>query len=280
MKRMTEEQYGRFWKDGFIILKQLLLPEEIAPLQQATHDDPSIRGSVVALKDSTGGAQELTCWTELGDDLLGVFPRLERLVDYSTDILGEEIYHWHSKLSLKRPGADGRWDWHQDYPYWYKEGCLYPNMITCTVAVDRSTAENGCLQVLRGTHLIGRIDHVPLGPTTAVDPERLEQVMLRHELVSCEMEPGDVLFFHGNLLHASGPNLSQSPRTLLHVTYNTRANAPFIKEGQEHHQWRPLEVAPDDAILSKAYRSAFSYQVFPQRRQGQTRSRYGQELAN
>lgn len=263
--------------DGFLRVPELFAPEEIEPLRAACHADPTIRGSVMQLADSDGRAQQLTCWTELGDDLLGIFPRIERLVSAATALLDGEVYHWHSKLSLKPPGSEGRWDWHQDFPYWHKEGCPKPEMLTCTIAVDAATRENGCLQVLRGTHALGSLDHVPVGRTTACDPERLRRAMEEHELAECLMNPGDAFFFHSNLLHASGPNASASPRTLLHITYNRATNAPPVPQRPER-AYRPLAVVSDDAIRTKRYRSAFANHPFPRIDPAKTNSRYGQEI--
>ena len=74
------------------------------------------------------------------------------------------------------------------------------------IAVDRASKANGCLQVLRGSHRIGRIEHGRFGGQNGADPERVQVAMKRLELVYCEMEPGTALFFHANLLHCSGPN--------------------------------------------------------------------------
>lgn len=47
--------------------------------------------------------------------------------------------------------AGGTWEWHQDYGYWYGNGCLWPNMVAVIVAIDPNTRENGCLQLLKGS---------------------------------------------------------------------------------------------------------------------------------
>ncbi|HEY2112612.1 MAG TPA: phytanoyl-CoA dioxygenase family protein, partial [Dongiaceae bacterium] len=78
-------------------------------------------------------------------------------------MIGKPVYHWHSKLSMKKPASAGRWDWHQDYGYWYDEGCLAPDMTTCMIAVDRTDRANGCVELIRGSHLLGRIDHKAVG---------------------------------------------------------------------------------------------------------------------
>ena len=48
----------------------------------------------------------------------------------------------------------GAWTWHQDYGYWYQNGMLYPYLVSVFIAVDPATRENGCLQVLEGSHLL------------------------------------------------------------------------------------------------------------------------------
>jgi hypothetical protein len=81
-------------------------------------------------------------------------------------LLGDEVYHYHHKMILKEPRIGGAWTWHQDYGYWYNNGCLLPDMASCMFAVDRATKENGCLQVVRGSHHMGRIDHIKRGDQT------------------------------------------------------------------------------------------------------------------
>src|SRR5688572_5928381 len=44
----------------------------------------------------------------------------------------------------------GAWEWHQDYGYWYGNGCLWPNMLSVIIAIDPNTRENGCFQLLKG----------------------------------------------------------------------------------------------------------------------------------
>ena len=55
-------------------------------------------------------------------------------------------------MILKDARTGGAWAWHQDYGYWYQNGVLFPDLVSVMTAVDRSTRENGCLQVLRGSH--------------------------------------------------------------------------------------------------------------------------------
>ncbi len=62
----------------------------------------------------------------------------------------------------------GAWEWHQDYGYWYNNGCLLPDMASCLMGIDRATKANGCLQVLKGSHHMGRIEHLKTGDQTGL----------------------------------------------------------------------------------------------------------------
>ncbi len=262
--RLSPAERALYERDGFIRLPGFFAPEEIEPLAQACRVDPEVEGALLAVADSAGNPQEVTTWTALSDDLVGVMPRVARIVEAAEDLVGGPAYHWHSKLSMKKPGSAGRWDWHQDYGYWYDEGCLRPDMTTCTIAIDPAFKENGCLQLVRGSHRLGRIDHKRVGQASGVDPERLALIMKHFEIVECVMQPGDAIFFHSNTLHASGPNRSDLPRTLLHCSYNAVDNEPYLAEGQEHHKYRPLEKLADSTIREGKYRSIFTNQVFRQ----------------
>ena len=85
---------------------------------------------------------------------------------------GDEIYHYHSKLMMKEPRTGGAHVWHQDYGYWYNNGCLLPEMGSVFLPVDKCTKENGCLKVLHGSHKMGRINHVLEGEQAGADMKR------------------------------------------------------------------------------------------------------------
>jgi hypothetical protein len=212
--------------------------------------------------DSAGNAQEVIVWTALTNDYLGVIPRIARLIDGAEALLGKPSYHWHSKLSMKAPHTAGRWDWHQDYPYWYDEGCLRPDMVTCMIAVDRVTQANGCVTLVQGSHLFGRINHTRIGEASGCDPTRLALIKQQLPSIPVEMEPGDACFFHANTLHASGANTSDFPRTIMHCSYNTIENSPFIEDGQEHHRYRPFAKLPDSVLADTDWKDVFKDHSF------------------
>ena len=83
---------------------------------------------------------------------------------------------------------------------------------------------------------MGRIDHSLVGEQQGAAAARVDAAKARHPLVHAEMESGDAIFFHALTLHASKPNLSDTPRWALTCCYNTRANDPV--EASFHPNYR------------------------------------------
>lgn len=244
--RFTPEELAAYERDGYFIARRLFDADEMRTLLDFARGDEALAGSAYARKDATGAATKLALWNKAGDDLYSLFARSPRIVDRMEQLLGGEVYHWHSKMMLKEPRVGGAWEWHQDYGYWYHNGCLYPLLASAMIAVDRATRANGCLQVLAGSHHIGRIEHGKTGEQTGADMEHVEAALARHELAYVEMEAGDTLFFHSNLLHRSDQNRSDEPRWSLICCYNARRNDPY-KESR-HPRYEPLAKVSSTAI--------------------------------
>ncbi|MCC6124322.1 MAG: phytanoyl-CoA dioxygenase family protein [Pirellulales bacterium] len=259
-RHLTDEQVAAFHRDGYVFVKNFLDAEETQLLQTACRSDALLQQHAMDVRDAAGRKTNLSLWNHPGDDIYGAIARSERMVDAVERLLEDEVYHYHSKLSAKEPRVGGAWEWHQDYGYWYNNGCLYPDMLSAFIAIDPCTRENGCMQVLRGSHRIGRINHGFAGEQSGADMEQVEVAKQRLELVYCEMEPGTALFFHSLTLHASEANLSDKPRWGLICCYNSKHNDPY----KESHQPRytPLTKLPDSAIKAIGAKPTAATQQF------------------
>ncbi len=244
---LTPAQLGDYEENGFIIVRALFDGEESDLLRRAMEEDPAIRGAALNRADAAGGATRISLWNRPGDSVYGLAARSERMVDTFERLLGGEVYHFQSKLTAKEPYVGGAWEWHQDYGYWYYNGCLFPTMGSCMVALDRTTRENGCLQILKGSHKMGRLDHPPAtSGQNAADPAVIAEAMKRLELVHIELDPGDGCFFHCNTLHRSDQNRSASRRWTLLYCYNRVDNDTYKREDDRYYV--RLEKVPDSAI--------------------------------
>jgi ectoine hydroxylase-related dioxygenase (phytanoyl-CoA dioxygenase family) len=245
-KRFTQDELARYASDGFVVVEELFDREEIDLLRTIARADRVLVERAASRRDGQGGAIKLVVENELGDDIYSAFVRCHRIVDRVEQLLAGEVYHWHHKMILKEPRTGGAWEWHQDYGYWYHNGCLFPYLASCMIAVDRATRQNGCLEVLRGSQRMGRIDHGRVGDQTGADHERVEAALTLFERVPCELTAGSAIFFDCNLLHASAQNTSDEPRWAFICCYNAARNNPY-KETR-HPRYRPLEKWPDEQI--------------------------------
>jgi hypothetical protein len=243
---LTVEEAARYHADGSVLVPGLFDGEEIDLLRRAAKEDHELDQRSFGRADGEGGTVRLSLWNHPGEGIYGMFARCERVVRSAEKLLGGEVYHYHSKMIMKDPKVGGAWAWHQDYGYWYQNGVLMPLLTSAFIAVDPATRENGCLQVLRGSHHCGRIDHVLTGDQAGADRERVEQLLQRLPLDYVEMRPGDTLFFHSNLLHRSDQNRSERPRWAMICCYNAARNDPY--KDSHHPRYTPLRVVPDAAI--------------------------------
>ncbi len=255
-------QLAEFHRDGYVFARQLFLQEEIATLAETARNDHAMDQAAASMDDGHGNDVRLSLWNHPGDGVYGMFARCRRVVDNVERILEDEVYHYHSKMILKDAKVGGAWAWHQDYGYWYQNGLLYPDLCSVMIAVDDATKENGCLQVLRGSHRMGRVNHVLSGDQAGADMERVDQAKKVLELVHCEMKSGDALFFHSNLLHCSAANHSDHARWALICCYNARHNNPY-KESH-HPAYTKLHKVDDDRVLevgrNEAKRSSVEFE--------------------
>lgn len=133
--------------------------------------------------------------------------RLGRLLAVAGELLGEPAVLYKEKINYKLAGGAG-FAPHQDAPAYR----FVDTHISCMIAIDESTTENGCLEVVSGKH------------AELLDTD--ESGCIRQEIAaSFDWEPaplaaGQVLWFHSRTPHRSGPNLSPRDRRAIFPTYN------------------------------------------------------------
>lgn len=246
MTKLNKDQLQGFHRDGFLMVEGLFDSEEMDLLIRIAKKDQKIAQQAIERRDLSSGLSKLWITGSVGEDIYSAFVRCHRIVDPMEQFLGGEVYHYHHKIMLKEPFVGGAWEWHQDYGYWYSNGCLFPYLASCLIAMDSATRENGCLQVIRGSHHLGRIEHGKAGDQTGADVERVNEALRHLELVHCEMRPGTALFFHCNLLHRSDQNRSSKPRWSLISCYNAARNP--CRDKLNHPSYQYLEKWPDSRI--------------------------------
>src|SRR6195952_2184221 len=175
---LTAAQKAQYETDGYLIVKNFLSQQEVDLLHAIATADNILKSHAIDLNDQAGKRTKLTLWFTPGDDTFGLLTRTKRLVESVQTLLGEgEVCHFHSKLLQKEPQVGGAWEWHQDYGYWYKNGFLFPDaMISVMLALTKANKENGCIQVLKGSHKMGRLEHNFAGEQQGADMPFVEQI--------------------------------------------------------------------------------------------------------
>src|SRR5262249_43494504 len=132
------EQIGMYREDGYFIARGLLSGGEVGLVGKGARADQAMKQSVYGRADGEGGVVQLTVENDLPEDAIyGAIVRSRRIVDTMEALLGGEVYHYHHKMIQKEPKVGGAWTWHQDYGYWYNNGCLFPLMASCLIPVYR-----------------------------------------------------------------------------------------------------------------------------------------------
>lgn len=251
-QQLTPSQIKQYHQNGYLILRGFFHPEEVSKLYQIAIEDSAVSKYAINVNDSSGKRSKLSLWYKPGDDVYGLLTRSESLVNSVDKLLDSDaaVCHFHSKLMQKEPRVGGAWEWHQDYGYWYKNEFLLPDqMMSVMVAITEANEENGCLQVIKGSHKMGRVEHGFSGEQVGASQRYVDLALETMDLVYVELQAGDILFFHSNLLHRSEANLSDKPRWSMISCYNRASNVGYNESSSSSSSITPIDVVPDDALL-------------------------------
>ena len=129
-------------------------------------------------------------------------------------ILGEGSQMFQSMALIKPPFVGSEKPWHQDNAYF----SVTPlnAIVGVWIALDRATAENGCMHVIEGGHKVGALQH-----HHDKDCEIVEGRLNPNDAVPVELEPGGALFFYGMLPHQTPLNESPDRRRALQFHYHS-----------------------------------------------------------
>ena len=249
--KLTAAQIATYHKDGCLAVKDFLRAEEVKKLQDIAFEDGVVRKHAFDLNDQTGKKTKLTLWYKPGNDTFGLLTRSNRMIAPVNELMegDSSVCHFHSKLMQKETKVGGAWEWHQDYGYWYKNEFLLPEqMMSVMIAITDANKANGCLQVIKGSHKMGRIEHGFAGEQVGASQHYVDLALKKMELAYVEIKAGDALFFHSNILHRSEANTSDTARWSLISVYNRAANIPYNEPSRSSTV--PVEIVPDEALLN------------------------------
>jgi ectoine hydroxylase len=264
----TAEQRERFNEDGFLIIRDLFSPAEIAALKAdmaMLETDRLVaeaggrnKGGMVVEDDATPRLQFDIHRTRTRFELLARHPRTAGIVQ---ELMGVPLYVYHTKLAFKAAFTGSVQFWHQDYGYWVNAKHPKPLMASCFVMLDPHAEDNGCMQVLAGSHQEGVVYHEPSPRESTGDAQiripasAMATYCSRWPRIKLIGRPGDFVAWHCNTMHASAHNISDHSRHAAIIAYNAVGNYDPAQRIPDDSPWgaerdTPVELCPDDALLS------------------------------
>jgi ectoine hydroxylase len=237
---LSQHQLKSYQKNGFLMLKSLFTPEEVAVFLREARKmaaDPKLRGREEAITEPGSDEVRSVFMIHKLSELFGKLVRDARLVNAARQILGSEVYVHQSRLNLK-PGFVGKeFYWHSDFETWHiEDGMPRMRALSCVILLTENNEFNGPLMLIPGSHMhyiscVGRTpdDHYKASLRKqeygVPDPASLRFLVDRGGIRAPKGPAGSVVFFDCNTMHGSNSNISPYARSNLFFVYNSVENA-------------------------------------------------------
>jgi ectoine hydroxylase-related dioxygenase (phytanoyl-CoA dioxygenase family) len=224
--RLTDDQVNFYHERGYLAGVKVLEEAQVATLRKQLTRlmDPAHPGHSLFYQFDSNESEnaETVLFHALGawriepafHDLLWN----PRFLMPASQLLGGAVRFWHDQLFCKPEHHGGVVAWHQDYSYWTRTEPMAH--LTCWIALDDSTTENGCLYYVPGSH---RWNLLPITGLTG-DMDEVQRVLTDEQRAAfqplpVEIKCGECSFHHPLLLHGSYENRSDKGRraTLINV---------------------------------------------------------------
>lgn len=295
---LTPEQVRFFHDNGYLIMRQVIPQRDIESLRRAVDRLQSAAISRLSRPDYLESANHLNKdWIEHPDehfvyrrkpDGAFSFHRIERgftqdpifaqvamsphILTPVWQILERPFWPRAGNIVVKLPHEGAEVRWHQDIPYLFWSSGGHPSKgrptthpipnFTTDIYLEPSTAQNGCLYAVPGSHRNGTVD---------VDGLVAEQGWYLKGAVPLELQPGDMMFHHVALVHGSPENHSPTQRRTFYLHFlsdETVADAysdwPDLKSADENRAFWSKAMTQRQALVDERSPDLFAFSVTPE----------------
>ncbi len=258
--KLSASQLREFDENGYLFLPGCFSSAEIAVLRRATSEVYALDRPEV-WRESTGAPRTAFAAHTYNEAFrrLGAHPRL---INPVMQILDGPVYMHQYKVNAKAAFDGEVWQWHQDYGTWQRDDDMpEPRAMNIAVFVDEVSAANGPLMFIpkshkKGVQKAGHDLETTSYPLWTLDRATVTQLADEGGIVVPTGAAGSVVMFHGNLVHASPPNISPWNRTIVylslcHVDNHIRRfkRAEWIA----HRDFTAIEPLDDDCLKELAH---------------------------
>ena len=259
--RLSPAQIEEFEEQGYLFLPSVFSPAEMDVLNAEVPGILAQRRDEVILEKGTE-APRTAFYVQTWNPVFARLARHPRLVEPGMQLLGSDRLYLHQfKINAKAAFDGAVWQWHQDYATWQADDDM-PACRAMNIALFLAEANefNGPLMFIPKSHRRGKLAAGHDVTTTSyplwtIDHETLARLVERGGIVAPKGPAGSMLLFHGNLVHASGSNLTPWSRWILYLSLNRCDNA--IRRFKRptwiaNRDFTPIEMLPDDCLLADA----------------------------
>ncbi|EXJ77965.1 hypothetical protein A1O3_09124 [Capronia epimyces CBS 606.96] len=248
----TAAQVEQFHRDGYLVLRAnehgLASPKKIQAWTKEVREWPLAPGKWMPYHEINVNGTRQLLRTENFVDYHDHFHTLlcgDALAEILKRMSGDDMLLFKDKVNYKLPLGNG-FAAHLDAPAYDHIGRI--EHLTANLAVDEATPENGCIEVVPGSH---RMD-VELSRGGAISKAWEDS----HEWVKVPLHPGDMLLFGSHLAHRSGPNRTDSNRSSIYATYHRKSDGENLR--QKYYAHRRENFPPDnERVVGKDYSQGY-----------------------
>ena len=235
----TPATVDQFHENGYTIARQLIGQEMRDRMLRAARDglerniepieyeaDMDYPGSPASRWDTGGRTARRLKQAHARDPVFTEWIMMPELVGRLKQLLGPSVVMplvHHNCVMTKQPCYSSDTGWHQDIRYWSFER---PELVSAWLALGNEHAENGCLQLISGSHRRA-FDGRCFDERLFFRPDPPENQKLIDTRIHAELEPGDVLFFHCRTLHSASRNRTDQPKVSVVATFRPGSNRPI-----------------------------------------------------
>jgi ectoine hydroxylase len=263
--RLTAEQLRLFDEQGYVFFPDCFSEEEVALLRIEAENILKMDRQEVWREKS--GAPRTAFAAHTYNEAFRLLASHPRLVEPLRQLFGEGVYVHQYKINAKAAFEGDVWQWHQDYGTWARDdGMPQPRAMNIAVFLDEVMPINGPLMLIPRSHKYGTLaaghdTETTSYPLWTLDKETVTRLCAEAQaadgvgIVAPTGKSGSVLMFHGNLVHASPPNITPYPRKIVYLTLCAVSNhiTKFTRpEWIAHRDFTPIVPVDDDALLAYA----------------------------
>lgn len=257
--QLTETQLQTFDDEGYLFMPGCFSPAEVAILRDEAVAIYATEREEVWREEN--GAPRTAFAAHTYNEAFGILGRHPRLINPVSQLFGESVYMHQYKVNAKAAFDGAVWQWHQDYGTWARDdGMPEPRAMNIAVFLDEVMPINGALMFIPKSHKAGTLaaghdTSTTSYPLWTLDNETVTRLADAGGIVAPTGPAGSVIMFHGNLVHASPPNITPYPRKIVYLTLNAVSNhiTKFTREPWiAHRDFAPIVPCADNALMELA----------------------------